>query len=150
MGVCIGLYTLSSRRGLSMGCRTMEGVSKQCMARLRLTLSPSEIGNGLTKNGDSSITLISASKFGHFPISSLRLNASLYLISSFISLAFYFLLKAVLDRSILSYIISSSDRYLLGSSSANHGYGFDFWYESVCFSSFSPFSLPYLPLILIY
>ena len=37
-GVHIGLYTLSSRRGLHMGCRIMKGVSEQCIARLLLTL----------------------------------------------------------------------------------------------------------------
>ena len=36
--VCIGLYTLSSRWGLCMGCCIMKGVSKQCMVRLRLTV----------------------------------------------------------------------------------------------------------------
>ena len=41
-------------------------------------LSPSDRGNGLTKKGDSSITLISAVKLGQAPISSLRLKASLY------------------------------------------------------------------------
>ena len=41
-------------------------------------LSVSERGKGLTKKGDLSITLISATKFGHSPISSLRLKASLF------------------------------------------------------------------------
>ena len=36
--VCIGLYTLSSRWGLHMGCHIMKGVSKRCIARLLLTL----------------------------------------------------------------------------------------------------------------
>ena len=35
--VCIGLYTLSSRWGICMGCHIMKGVTEQCMARLRLT-----------------------------------------------------------------------------------------------------------------
>ena len=37
-GVCIGLYTLSSRRGLHMGCRIVKGVSKRCVSRLLLTI----------------------------------------------------------------------------------------------------------------
>ena len=37
-GVHIGLYTLSSRWGLCMGCRIMKGVTERCIARLRLTL----------------------------------------------------------------------------------------------------------------
>ena len=37
-GVHIGLYTLSSRRGLHMGCCIMKGVSEQCIARLLLTV----------------------------------------------------------------------------------------------------------------
>ena len=36
-GVRIGLYTLSSRWGLHMGCHIMKGVSKQCITRLLLT-----------------------------------------------------------------------------------------------------------------
>ena len=71
-------------------------------------LSFSEIGKGLTKNGESSITFMSAFKLGHYPISSLRLNASLYFMSIFISLVFSFLLKAEFDKSIFSYKISSS------------------------------------------
>ena len=48
-------------------------------------------GNGLVKNGDLSVTSISTAVLGHVPISSLRLNASLYLynisITSFFSLS---------------------------------------------------------------
>ena len=36
-GMRIGLYTLSSRRGLHMGCHIMKGVSEQCIVRLLLT-----------------------------------------------------------------------------------------------------------------
>ena len=36
-GVCIGLYTLSSRRGLCMGYHIAKGVSKRCIVRLLLT-----------------------------------------------------------------------------------------------------------------
>ena len=36
-GVCIGLYTHSSRRGFHIGCRIMKGVSERCIARLLLT-----------------------------------------------------------------------------------------------------------------
>ena len=36
-GVRIGLYTLSSRWGLHMGCCIVKGVSEQCIARLLLT-----------------------------------------------------------------------------------------------------------------
>ena len=37
-GVHIGLYTLSGRWGLHMGCCIMKGVSERCIARLLLTL----------------------------------------------------------------------------------------------------------------
>ena len=37
-GLHIGLYTLSSRCGLRMGCRIAKGVSERCIARLLLTL----------------------------------------------------------------------------------------------------------------
>ena len=37
-GVCIGLYTLSSRRGLRMGYRIAKGVSERCVSRLLLAL----------------------------------------------------------------------------------------------------------------
>ena len=36
-GVCIGLYTLSSRHGLHMGCCIVKGVSERCVSRLLLT-----------------------------------------------------------------------------------------------------------------
>ena len=36
--VRIGLYTISSRRGLRMGYRITKGVSERCIARLLLTL----------------------------------------------------------------------------------------------------------------
>ena len=39
----IGLYTLSSRRGLRIGCRITKGVTKQCTARLHLTILESKI-----------------------------------------------------------------------------------------------------------
>ena len=38
-GVCIGLYTLSSRRGLCMGYCIVKGVSERCIVRLLLTKS---------------------------------------------------------------------------------------------------------------
>ena len=85
-------------------------------------LSVSEREKGLTKNVDSSITLISATKFGHSPISSLRLNASLYFRINFINLDFSFLFSAEYLRSIFSYKISASVWCLLGSSSASQGY----------------------------
>ena len=34
----MGLYTLSSRRDLCMGCRITKGVTEQCTVRLHLTL----------------------------------------------------------------------------------------------------------------
>ena len=37
-GLRIGLYTLSGRWGLRMGCCIMKGVSEQCIVRLRLTI----------------------------------------------------------------------------------------------------------------
>ena len=37
-GLRIGLYTLSSRWGVRMGCLITKGVSKQCMARLHVTI----------------------------------------------------------------------------------------------------------------
>ena len=86
-------------------------------------LSPSDRGNGFTKKGNSSITLISAVKLGQTPISSLKLKASLYLRITFISFAFSFLVKAESFKSIFSNRISASDWNLLGSSSANQGYG---------------------------
>ena len=36
-GVRIGLYTLSSRQDLRMGCHITKGVTQQCTVRLRLT-----------------------------------------------------------------------------------------------------------------
>ena len=42
-GVHIGLYTLSSRQGLCMGCCITKGVTKQCIVRLRLTISRTTI-----------------------------------------------------------------------------------------------------------
>ena len=79
-------------------------------------------------------TFISASKLGHSPISSLRLNTFLYFMSIFISLVFSFLLKAEFDKSIFSYKISSSVQYLLGPSSSSQGYGSDLLPDSLCFS----------------
>ena len=49
--------------------------------------------NGLTKKGDSLITFMSAVRLGQAPISSLKLNASLYFTINFISLAFSFGVK---------------------------------------------------------
>ena len=40
----IGLYTLSSRHGLRIGCRITKGVTERCTARLHLTLKPCEAG----------------------------------------------------------------------------------------------------------
>ena len=37
IGVCIGLYTLSSRQGLHMGWHIMKGVFERCIVRLLLT-----------------------------------------------------------------------------------------------------------------
>ena len=84
-------------------------------------LSPSDRGNGLTKKGDLSITLMSAVKLGQAPISSLKRKASQYLRLIFISIAFSFLVKAQSLKSIFSNRISASDWNLLGSSSANQG-----------------------------
>ena len=58
-GVCIGLYTLSSRRGLRMGCRIVKGVSKRCVSRLLLTVrcdihTTHEIG----KNGKQYLNIV--------------------------------------------------------------------------------------------
>ena len=37
-GVCIGLYTPSSRQGFCIGCCIAKGVSERCIVRLLLTL----------------------------------------------------------------------------------------------------------------
>ena len=86
-------------------------------------LSPSDRGNGLPKKGDSSITVMFAVKLGRAPISSLKLKTSLYLRIIFISFAFSILVRAESFKSIFSNRISASDWNLLGSSSANQGYG---------------------------
>ena len=59
-------------------------------------------GNGLTKKDDSSITYISAVRFGYAPISSLKLNASLYFTTNFINLAFSLDIRCDWDKSIFS------------------------------------------------
>ena len=69
------------------------------------SLSGSLNGNGLTKKDNSSITCISAVRFGHAPISSLKLNVSLYLSINFISLAFSLDVRYDSDKSIFSYKI---------------------------------------------
>ena len=69
------------------------------------SLSGSLNGNGLTKKDDSSITCISAVRFGHAPISSLKLNASLYLNINFINLVFSLDIRYDSDKSIFSYNI---------------------------------------------
>ena len=47
--MCIGLYTLSSRRVLCMGCHIMKGVYERCIARLFLTLDLHSIKKKETK-----------------------------------------------------------------------------------------------------
>ena len=59
-------------------------------------------GKGLTKNGDSLITCMSAVKLGQAPISSLILNASQYFIINFISLAFSLDVRWDWERPIFS------------------------------------------------
>ena len=66
------------------------------------SLSGSLNGNGLTKKDDSSITCMSAVRFGHAP---LKLNASQYLSINFISLAFSLDVRYDSDKSIFSYKI---------------------------------------------
>ena len=69
------------------------------------SLSVSLNGNGLTKKDDSSITCISAVRFGHAPISSHKLNTSLYFSTNFINLAFSLDVRCDWDKSIFSYKI---------------------------------------------
>ena len=69
------------------------------------SLSGSLKGNGLTKKEDSSITCISAVRFGHAPISSLKLNASLYHSINVINLAFSLDVRYDSEKSIFSYNI---------------------------------------------
>ena len=85
------------------------------------SLSVSLKGKGLTKRGNSSITCISAVRLGHAPISSLKLNASLYFIIIFINLAFSLDVRWDLDKSIFSYKICVSNWNLHGSSGASQG-----------------------------
>ena len=65
---------------------------------------------------------ISTSMLGHVPISSLRLNVSLYLYSISITLNFSSLFKHDIPKSMYFSNISLSAMFLLSSSGSNHGY----------------------------
>ena len=75
--------------------------------------------------------------FGHVPISSLKLNASLYSYMKFLNFCFSHLVKQELSKSIYLSNISLSVIYFLSSLSSNHGY------LSVSFVSSSSFLNPY-------
>ena len=68
-------------------------------------LSFSLIGNGHTKKEESSMTFRSALRLGQCPISSLRLNAFLYLTIKAISLLFSHELRRESERSMRSHRI---------------------------------------------
>ena len=70
------------------------------------TLSGSLSGNGLTKKDDSSITCISAVRFGHTPIASLKLNASLYLHYQLHQLSLFFGCQVLNQTNLFSHTIS--------------------------------------------
>ena len=74
------------------------------------------------KNGGLSVTLISTLILGHVPISSLRLNSSLYLYSKSITSFFSFLLRHELSKSMYVSEISLSVMCLHSSSGSNHGH----------------------------
>ena len=65
-------------------------------------------GEGLTKNGESSITSMSILILGHWPISSLKLKACLYSFIMFIRVSFSSDVRSELERSIYLSKISSS------------------------------------------
>ena len=73
------------------------------------------------KNGDFSVTSISISMLGHSPISSLRLNASLYLCNKSLTCVFSTLVKHELSKFIYLSKISPSIIYFLLSVSSNKG-----------------------------
>ena len=73
--------------------------------------------------------------FGHVAISSLRLNASLYLNNMSITFIFSSLFKHEFFRSMYFSNISLSIKFLLSSSRSNHGY------LSVCVCSLSFFKV---------
>ena len=85
------------------------------------TLSGSLNGNGLTKKDNSSITCISTIRFGHAPISSLKLNASPVFHYQFHQLCFLFGRQVRLRQInfLIQYLIVSLG--LCGSCGANHG-----------------------------
>ena len=85
-------------------------------------LSSSLMWYGLMKNGDLFVTSISTSMLGYVPISSLRLNASLYLNNISITFIFSSLLRHELFRLIFFSKISLSVMCLLSSSGSNHEY----------------------------
>ena len=87
-----------------------------------MALSSSFTWYGLIKNGDLSVTSISTSMFGHVPISSLRLNASLYLYNISITFTFSSLFRHEVLKSMYFSNISLSVMFLLSSSGSNHGY----------------------------
>ena len=76
----------------------------------------------LLKNGDLSVTSISASMFRHVPISSARLNASLYLNNISIAFIFSSLTKHELIRLMYFSDVSLLVMCFLSSSGSNHGY----------------------------
>ena len=88
-----------------------------------ISLSVSEMWNGLTKNGLLSMTSMFISGLGHLPISSHKLTAYLCLCTMLISSFFPVGLRADFERSIVESKISSSDLCLRGSSGSNHGKG---------------------------
>ena len=74
------------------------------------------------KNGNLSVTSISTSILGHVPISSLRLNASLYLYNIYITSLFSSLFRHELSKSIYLSRIYLSVMNLCSSSWSSHGY----------------------------
>ena len=74
------------------------------------------------KNWDLSLTSISTSMLGHVPISSLRLNPSLYLYNISITSFFSSFVRHELSKSMYLSNISLSVMYFLLSLESNHGY----------------------------
>ena len=74
------------------------------------------------KNGDLSVTSISTSIFGHVPISSHKLNVSLYFYN--ISITCFFSTSVRHDLSKSTYLSNISFSYIcfLSSLESNHGY----------------------------
>ena len=94
------------------------------------------------KNGDLHVMSISTSMFGHVPISSLKLNVSLYLYN--ISITCYFSTPDRHDLSESTYLSNSSlsDIYFLSLLESNHGYFtcISFFLSLMCFKSFKLFT----------